>query len=208
MIHWRIAAEQPPHLTCIAPWEGTGDLYRESHFKEGVNCSKFGEGVAGTVVGNGYIDDFTTMAVKYPLINEYREEKIRNLKISKFRPTSRRDGTITIICEAVSKDYVRSAPPRSGCEPIGMASSRMATLMPTLRTSNAFMTATSRIFATGGSLHRGFAWTLWTPMITTSREPIRKRSGLLPEPSTRNSISTPPRKPFLGTGHSGIKGQL
>jgi predicted acyl esterase len=28
MVEWRIAAEQPPHLVCIAAWEGTGDMYR------------------------------------------------------------------------------------------------------------------------------------------------------------------------------------
>ena len=30
MTIWKIAAEQPPHLECIAAWEATGDLYRES----------------------------------------------------------------------------------------------------------------------------------------------------------------------------------
>ena len=29
MAQWYIAAEQPPHLACIAPWEGTSDIYRE-----------------------------------------------------------------------------------------------------------------------------------------------------------------------------------
>ena len=26
MVQYRIAAEQPPHLICIAPWEGAGSL--------------------------------------------------------------------------------------------------------------------------------------------------------------------------------------
>ena len=30
MCQWRIAAEQPPHLACIAPWEGIADIYRET----------------------------------------------------------------------------------------------------------------------------------------------------------------------------------
>ncbi len=29
IIQWRVAAEQPPHLTCICPWEGEFDYYRE-----------------------------------------------------------------------------------------------------------------------------------------------------------------------------------
>jgi predicted acyl esterase len=26
---WRVASEQPPHLTCICPWEGVSDFYRD-----------------------------------------------------------------------------------------------------------------------------------------------------------------------------------
>ena len=29
IIQWRVATEQPPHLTCICPWEGEFDYYRE-----------------------------------------------------------------------------------------------------------------------------------------------------------------------------------
>ena len=36
MVQYRIAAEQPPHLACIAPWEGTGDLFRESLYEGGI----------------------------------------------------------------------------------------------------------------------------------------------------------------------------
>ena len=75
MVQWRIAAEQPPHLCCIAPWEGTGDLYRESYFVGGV-YGNFGETVLRIIAGPGYVDDNTAMAAKYPLINEYWEDKI------------------------------------------------------------------------------------------------------------------------------------
>jgi predicted acyl esterase len=33
---WYIAAEQPPHLACMAPWEGLGDYYRESICRGGI----------------------------------------------------------------------------------------------------------------------------------------------------------------------------
>lgn len=33
---WFVAAERPPHLTCIAPWEGLGDFYRESICRGGI----------------------------------------------------------------------------------------------------------------------------------------------------------------------------
>lgn len=86
MVQWRIAAEQPPHLACIAPWEGTGDMYRESHYVGGIYGS-FGEGIITSVVGNGYIDDMTAMAHKYPFINEYWEDKLakwENIKIPTY----------------------------------------------------------------------------------------------------------------------------
>ena len=47
MTQWRIAAEQPPHLACIAPWEGTGDLYRESLFEGGIPALGFSDFIVG-----------------------------------------------------------------------------------------------------------------------------------------------------------------
>jgi uncharacterized protein len=75
MVQWRIAAEQPPHLACIAPWEGTGDLYRE-WFMEGGIPGVFGNFLTSLLTGLGYVDDGTAMAEKYPFMNEYWEEKI------------------------------------------------------------------------------------------------------------------------------------
>lgn len=34
--HRFIAAEQPPSLACMAPWEGLGDYYRESICRGGI----------------------------------------------------------------------------------------------------------------------------------------------------------------------------
>ncbi len=76
MVQYRIAAEQPPHLTCIAPWEGTGDLYRESLYEGGIPSLGFNSFIASSLVGSGYIDDNSAMALKYPLINGYWEDKI------------------------------------------------------------------------------------------------------------------------------------
>jgi putative CocE/NonD family hydrolase len=83
MPQWRIAAEQPPHLTCIAPWEGTGDLYRESFYEGGI-LGEFGFAVLDNLAGLEYIEDVAAMAQKYPLMNEYWEDKIpkwENIKI-------------------------------------------------------------------------------------------------------------------------------
>ncbi len=76
MVHWRIAAEQPPSLKCIAPWEATGDLYRESLFEGGIPALGFSDFIVGGVTGQGYIDDTVAMAKKYPLMNAYWEDKI------------------------------------------------------------------------------------------------------------------------------------
>jgi len=76
MTQWRIAAEAPPHLTCIAPWEGTGDLYRESLCEGGIPMQSFNDFIVGSMIGLNYIDDNAEMIVKYPFMNEYWEDKI------------------------------------------------------------------------------------------------------------------------------------
>ena len=43
IIQWRVAAEQPPHLTCLCPWEGEFDYYREWARHGGILCNVFTE---------------------------------------------------------------------------------------------------------------------------------------------------------------------
>jgi predicted acyl esterase len=76
MVQYRIAAEQPPHLTCIAPWEGTGDLFRESLYEGGIPSLGFNSFIASSLVGSGYVDDNSAMATKYPYMNGYWKDKI------------------------------------------------------------------------------------------------------------------------------------
>jgi uncharacterized protein len=76
MPQWRIAAEKPPHLACIAPWEGTGDLYRESLYEGGIPALGFNNFIVGSLIGLGHVDDNAAMAVEYPFINAYWEDKI------------------------------------------------------------------------------------------------------------------------------------
>lgn len=75
MHQWGIAAEQPPHLFCIAPWECTTDLYRESLFEGGIPALSFNEFIATQVTGGDGVDDQVAMARKYPLMNAYWEDK-------------------------------------------------------------------------------------------------------------------------------------
>ena len=76
MCQWRIAAEQPPHLTCIAPWEGTAETYREFINKGGITEYGFNQFLTVDFVGKGYIEDMFLNTQEYPLNNAYWESKI------------------------------------------------------------------------------------------------------------------------------------
>ncbi len=75
-----IAAAQPPHLYCIAPWESTTDIYRESIFEGGIPALSFNEFIVSSVTGNGGMDDAVEMGRRYPLMNGYWEDKIPEFK--------------------------------------------------------------------------------------------------------------------------------
>ncbi|MFH1652195.1 MAG: CocE/NonD family hydrolase [Chloroflexota bacterium] len=76
MVQWLAAAEKPPHLACIAPWEGTSDIYREFVLCGGFPEVGFNDRLISRVTGGGRIEDYLAMAFKYPLMNAYWEDKI------------------------------------------------------------------------------------------------------------------------------------
>lgn len=77
MMQWRIAAECPPHLACIAPWEGTGDLYRESLFEGGIKADGFPAVTVTKTIGEHYVDDMLSMMEKEPFVTSpYWQDKI------------------------------------------------------------------------------------------------------------------------------------
>ncbi|HXJ16701.1 MAG TPA: CocE/NonD family hydrolase [Candidatus Polarisedimenticolia bacterium] len=80
MAQWHIAAEHPPHLACIAPWEGTVDIYREILNMGGFTESGFNQMLISGLVGNGLVEDYFRMAQDYPLMNAYWEDKIAALE--------------------------------------------------------------------------------------------------------------------------------
>ena len=76
MTQWRIASQVPPHLACIAPWEGTSDMYRESLYEGGIPAHAFVSMVLRDAVGYNYVDNMVMNAKKYPFINcEYWQDK-------------------------------------------------------------------------------------------------------------------------------------
>lgn len=80
MTQWRIAATCPPSLACIAPWEGTSDIYRESLFEGGIPALSFNEFIIGSITGPNYVDDPVAMGQQSPLMSPYWEDKIPEFK--------------------------------------------------------------------------------------------------------------------------------
>ena len=84
MVQWYIAAEQPPHLACIAPSGGTSDIYREFLCWGGIPEVGFNNMLVrwmrntlhGRTTGPGLVEDHVEMIRKYPLMNGYWEDKI------------------------------------------------------------------------------------------------------------------------------------
>lgn len=72
---WKVASARPPHLACIAPWEGTTDTYRELICMGGIPECGFNPHLTSMLFGNGYMEDHYLMSKEYPLINGYWEDK-------------------------------------------------------------------------------------------------------------------------------------
>lgn len=69
MTQWRIASQCPPHLACIAPWEGTSDMYRESLCEGGIPAQSFVRLVMAEAIGPNYMDSTPENFQKYPFID-------------------------------------------------------------------------------------------------------------------------------------------
>jgi len=74
---WFTAAEQPPHLAAINPWEGVSDVYRDLVLRGGMPDTGFARTLQeGSFFGTGQKEDILSEVAKYPLINELWENKI------------------------------------------------------------------------------------------------------------------------------------
>ena len=72
---WHIAAERPPHLAAIAPWEGATDVYRQDVYRGGIPDAGFNDSITDLMCGAGRVEDIPAMVRRYPLMNEYWEGK-------------------------------------------------------------------------------------------------------------------------------------
>lgn len=74
---WFAAAEQPPHLAAINPWEGVSDVYRDFVLRGGMPDTGFARQLqTGSFFGKGRKEDILTEAELYPLMGELWENKI------------------------------------------------------------------------------------------------------------------------------------
>jgi len=77
---WFIAAENPPHLAAIAPWEGLSDLYRQDVVRGGIPNTGFNNVVISSLKGKSRVEDISAMVQRYPLMNPYWEDKSAKLE--------------------------------------------------------------------------------------------------------------------------------
>ncbi|KAI8073216.1 Alpha/Beta hydrolase protein [Gongronella butleri] len=73
---WFIAAEQPPHLCAIAPWEGASDIYRDMACGGGIPSPTFSQWLREkSLKGRNKTECVDAMVRQYPFYNEYWEDK-------------------------------------------------------------------------------------------------------------------------------------
>ncbi len=74
---WFTAAEQPPHLTAINPWEGVSDVYRDLVMRGGMPDTAFARQLQdNSYWGKGRKEDILAEAERYPLINDLWLNKV------------------------------------------------------------------------------------------------------------------------------------
>lgn len=74
---WFVAAEQPEHLACIAPWEGLSDMYRESFRPGGIPFTVFGLMIYGSMRSDiSLVEDPVPQIRNLPTMNNYWRDRI------------------------------------------------------------------------------------------------------------------------------------
>ena len=71
---WFAGAECPPHLVCLAPWEGWHDMYRDEYMVGGIpNYPGFR--FNNVYRDGGEMEDVIQMCLNHPLFDEYWDDK-------------------------------------------------------------------------------------------------------------------------------------
>lgn len=79
---WFVAAQQPPHLAAIAPWEGLADCYREIGTRGGVMMPEFIKMLSDSFAStdNGGIEDCISVMEQQPVMSDYWRDKEADLE--------------------------------------------------------------------------------------------------------------------------------
>jgi predicted acyl esterase len=77
---WFIAAEQPPHLAAIAPWEGASDIGRDDFLRGGIPRTAFPETLFQSFAGENLMEDITLMAATEQDLTPYWVDKVARLE--------------------------------------------------------------------------------------------------------------------------------
>ena len=73
---WFVAAEQPPHLAAIAPWEGMSDIYRDLVARGGIPDFGFPNFLSRSFIGENCREDLAAEYERNPLIGDFWATKI------------------------------------------------------------------------------------------------------------------------------------
>ncbi|KAJ5455850.1 uncharacterized protein N7458_004114 [Penicillium daleae] len=81
IMQWHAAAQNPPSLKAIAPWEGSGDIFREQFCRGGwFNMSNYDLITTLVIRGQAGVEDFAEMYRRHPQANIYWNDKRVDLK--------------------------------------------------------------------------------------------------------------------------------
>lgn len=76
---WFAAAEQPPHLAAIAPWEGHTDIYRDNLAPGGIPDPGFQKFIISEFTGQSRVEDPSQSLEQCPLYNDFWATKSARL---------------------------------------------------------------------------------------------------------------------------------
>lgn len=79
-MQWRIAAQRPPHLVAIAPWEGFTDIYRDLTCRGGIPEHVFVETLVANNFGRHQVEDAVAMTQESAFIDDYWRSKIADIE--------------------------------------------------------------------------------------------------------------------------------
>lgn len=77
---WFAGATRPPHLACLAPWEGWHDMYRDEYMVGGI-ANYPGFRFNNAYKDGGELEDVVANCQAHPLFDEYWEDKAAKVEL-------------------------------------------------------------------------------------------------------------------------------